>query len=128
MIPAVGQGVIAIEVRSGDSSTRDLVAVHDDAASAAAVKAERALMHRLEGGCQVPIGAHATVLGEKLTMRAYLGSLDGKEFIRDSIEGPALSAEELGTELAQRMFDAGGETILRAVRESHEGEGTGYWT
>ncbi len=128
MIPAVGQGVIAIEVREGDGATRDLVTVHDDAASTAAVQAERALMRWLEGGCQVPIGAHATVSGDKLILRAYLGSLDGKRFIRDSIEGPVILAENLGEQLGKKMFESGGEEILNEVREAPAGENTGYWT
>jgi len=116
MIPAVGQGVIAIESREEDPVVRNLLTCVNDGASATAVTAERALMKQLEGGCQVPIGAHATVLGNRLFMKAYLGSLDGTKSIRDEIEGPVEEAGELGVKLAMRMYEAGGREILEEVR------------
>lgn len=116
MIPAVGQGVIAIEARQDDRAVIKLLEAENDSASAAAAIAERALMRQLEGGCQVPIGAHATVHGESLTMHAYLGSLDGARSIRDQITGPWKEAAELGETLAVRMYEAGGEEILAEVR------------
>jgi hydroxymethylbilane synthase len=117
MVPAVGQGVIAVETRVDDPQVRNLVFCLNDEESAAAVAAERALMYELEGGCQVPIGAHAVVYEGSLTMNAYLGSLDGSDFIRDRIEGPADQAEELGLQLARRMYESGGERILSEVRQ-----------
>ncbi|MFA5809653.1 MAG: hydroxymethylbilane synthase [Thermoleophilia bacterium] len=116
MIPAVGQGVIAIESREDDPVVRGLLSSFNDSGSAAAVTAERALMKQLEGGCQVPIGAYANVMGDRLSMKAYLGSLDGKKFIRDEIEGPVEEAGELGVRLAVRMYAAGGREILEEVR------------
>jgi hydroxymethylbilane synthase len=121
MIPAVGQGVIAIETRQNDQSVRGLVSVHHHDESAVAVRAERALMNKLEGGCQVPIGAHATMDGSNLLLHAYLGSVDGTEFIRDSIEGPQAGAESLGLELAVRMYEAGGKKILDEVKKQSGG-------
>lgn len=117
MVPAVGQGVIAIETRAEDAAINKLVSVHNDEDSNVAVRCERALMKRLEGGCQVPIGGHATVHGSTLQLRAFLGSIDGSKFIRDRIEGPLAEAEELGIKLADRMLDAGGKEILADVRE-----------
>lgn len=116
MIPAVGQGVIAVECRDDDNTVLELLSGIDDKGSAAAVTAERALMRQLEGGCQVPIGGHATVGGKQLKLRAYLGSLDGRKFIRDSSEGPVEDAEDVGIDLARKMIEAGGEEILREVR------------
>ena len=117
MVPAVGQGIVAVEVRSGDEAVAGLVAALNSAESEAAARAERALMRRLEGGCQVPIGAHAIVQQDGgLVIRAYLGSLDGSRNIRDSIEGPAAVAGSLGEELAARMYRAGGREILESVR------------
>jgi len=118
MIPAVGQGVIAIETREGDPAVESLVSVHNHDDSAVAVRAERALMKRLEGGCQVPIGAHATVQANALRLRAYLGSIDGGKSVRDAIEGPLEQAEDMGIELAERMLAMGGEEILKEVRKS----------
>lgn len=116
MIPAVGQGVIAVETREDDPQVRSLLTCFNDEDSAVAVTAERALMRKLEGGCQVPIGANAVVYEDTLVLNAYLGSLDGADSVRDQIKGPADKAEELGVELAQRMYKAGGDRILAAVR------------
>jgi len=117
MVPAVGQGVIAIETRSDNLQLRKLISCLNDDKSFISVTAERALLRELEGGCQVPIGAHAVVNEENLVLNAYLGSLDGRDFIRDWIEGPVDKADELGIELGQRMRDSGGEKILAEVRE-----------
>jgi len=116
MVPAVGQGVIAIESREDDPRVRKLIACLNDQESAYAIAAERALMHELEGGCQVPIGAHAIVMDNTLTMHAYLGSLDGTRSVKDHIEGPVEEAADLGIALAKRMYAAGGEEILAEIR------------
>lgn len=121
LMPAVGQGVIAIEVRKEDTTIRRLVNFQNDADSAAAVQAERALMRWLEGGCQVPIGANAKVVGDRLVIKAYLGSLDGTKAVRDSIEGPVSEAEQLGERLAQKIYEKGGKQILTEVRENPMG-------
>ncbi len=121
MVPAVGQGVIAIEARQEDPRIRSLIACLNDEDAAAAVAAERALMRELEGGCQVPIGAHAVAFDGLISMNAYLGSIDGSDFIRDSIEGPVAEAAALGLELARRMYSAGGDRILAEVREPEAG-------
>ncbi len=128
LLPAVGQGVIAVEVRRDDNPVHQLIGVHNDEDAAACVRAERALMRWLEGGCQVPIGAHARTQGGALLLTAFLGSLDGASAVRDSIEGPVREAERLGEALAERMHGSGGAEILAAVREAHDGEGSGYWT
>lgn len=121
MVPAVGQGVIAVESRVDDPAVRKLIACLNDAGSESAVTAERALMRELEGGCQVPIGGHAVVAGGELVLNAFLGSLDGSEFVRDRIMGPQAEAESLGLELARRMYGAGGKEILAEVRAPEEG-------
>lgn len=121
MIPAVGQGIVTVEAREGDAAILELLTAFNDADAMAAAIAERALMKQLEGGCQVPIGAHATIAGDVLTMRAYLGSLDGTRFVRDRIEGSAAEAKRLGVELAVRMYEAGGREILEEVRAAELG-------
>ena len=128
MVPAVGQGVIAIEIRKDDSFTRQLVKAQNDADSADAVTAERALMRWLEGGCQVPIGAHARVSGGQLELKAFLGSLDGTKSVRDSLEGPRGDAEQLGETLARQLHESGGAAILEEVRREAGADGGGYWT
>lgn len=118
MVPAVGQGIIAMECRKDDIHVAQLLKDINRKESATAAAAERALMNTLEGGCQVPIGAHATVTGGELTLDAYLGSLDGSRTVRMSHTGVAGQAETIGTELAAKMLAAGGGEILAEVRAS----------
>ena len=87
MLPAVGQGALAVEVRGRDERVAALVAPLDHRPTALAVRAERALMHRLEGGCQVPIGAHGELADGELHLRAFVGSLDGRLCVRDAASG-----------------------------------------
>jgi hydroxymethylbilane synthase len=123
MLPAVGQGALAIEARAGDARVEALVTplVHEP--SSLAVRAERSLMHRLEGGCQVPIAAHARVSRvpddlsvEQLELRAFVGSLDGSDTVRGEMTGPALAPEGLGIALAEDLLARGADRILAGVR------------
>ena len=122
MLPAVGQGSLAIEVRSGDERVSALIAALDHLPSSLAVRAERALMRRLEGGCQVPIAAHGELVGdgpgaaERLRLAAFVGSVDGRRGLREEIEGPPAQPEKLGEELAERLRAAGADRILAEVR------------
>jgi len=77
-------------------------------------------MKKLEGGCQVPIGALANIEGSTLTMEAVVASLDGKESIRLNLEGPVQKAWELGDKLAQRMLDMGAGEILEKARQEND--------
>jgi hydroxymethylbilane synthase len=120
IVPAVGQGVIAIECRERDNLVQNILAAINDGSSSAAVTAERALMHELQGGCQVPIGAHGTVQNEILKLDAYIGSLDGQKSVRDSVEGAVDNAAETGIELARKMKASGGDAILQEVRAQAE--------
>ena len=89
------------------------------AAAGLAVRAERALLGALQGGCQIPIGAHAEPRdGAELVLRAFVGSLDGADTVRDSLAGPAADPEALGCALAERLRGAGAERLLAAVREA----------
>lgn len=115
-VPAVGQGVIALECRKNDNTVREILKQFNEDGAAAAVIAERALLHELEGGCQVPIGAHGVVKDEILTLKGYLGSLDGSRTVRKYLSGPVERAAALGVELAGKMLEADGESILSEVR------------
>ena len=117
MLPAVGQGALAIEIRKGDKDIEPIVSPIDHLPTRQAVEAERALMLELEGGCQVPIGANAQVRKETLELQAVICSLDGKKIIRDSNSGPVTRAKEIGVELAQKLFKSGGEEILEELRQ-----------
>jgi hydroxymethylbilane synthase len=111
MCPAVGQGALAIEARAGSS----VAAVLDHAPTHTAILAERALLKALGGGCQVPIGAHATVAEDNLSLIAIVAAPDGTQVIRASIEGPTSDAATLGHTLAEDLLSRGARQILEAV-------------
>ncbi len=114
-LPAIGQGAVGIECRREDPRINDLITFirHDDTFDA--VAAERAFLKKLEGGCQVPIAAYAEIAGERLKLRGLVGSVDGKELIEDEIEGLRSDGARLGTELGERVLDAGAGRILEEV-------------
>ncbi len=115
MLPAIGQGALGIETRSADSEVNELVAFFDHAPTSIAVRAERALLKRLEGGCQVPIAAFGLVSGSELKLSGLVASTDGKTIIEDKIEGKTDDAEALGIELAERLLKAGAHEILKEL-------------
>ena len=111
MCPAVGQGALAIETRAGCEH----VAMLDDADTHWAVTAERAVLGGLGGGCQVPIGAYATVSEGRVRVLAMVAAPDGTQIIRVSAEGAVGAAAELGAGLAERLLALGAREILEAV-------------
>jgi hydroxymethylbilane synthase len=113
MCPAVGQGALAIETNGGPG--RGACAGLDHVDSRIAVTAERAVLASLGGGCQVPIGANATVHDGHVDLRAIVISPDGARAVRDQIEGPASEAEALGLELGRSLLERGGREILDEV-------------
>lgn len=115
LLPAGGQGAVGIECRSDDARLHALLAPLNDADTAIRVKAERALNHRLQGGCQVPIACFAELDGSQLRLRALVGAIDGSRVIEDEIHGPAEQAEQLGVTLAERLLSAGADKILAEV-------------
>jgi hydroxymethylbilane synthase len=118
MLPAVGQGALCVEVRAGDEQVDRLLASLDHPATRQATQAERAFLRRLEGGCQVPIGAHAEVVDDRLHLQGLIAALDGSRLVRDETRGPALEAAQLGWDLAERLLAAGGDAILEEVRRA----------
>jgi hydroxymethylbilane synthase len=116
MLPAVGQGALAVEIREEDSDISNLLQTVHDRATELAVRAERAFLRRLEGGCQVPIGTHARFSGETLSLDAFIGSLDGKRALRDTRSAASDDPEALGSGLADHMFRMGGDEILAEIR------------
>lgn len=118
MLPAVGQGALGIETRAGDRATSDIVRPLDDADTRAAVTAERALLRELEGGCQVPLGAFATLANGEIHLEAAVFSPDGAESIRRDATGAANDPETLGKNLAGILIEAGAGRILRLAGRS----------
>lgn len=123
-VPAPGQGIIGLEVREDDRRARDLVATITDATTAAALEAERAVVTRLGGGCQMPIGAYATVAGDTITLTGIVITLDGSRAVRARDSGPAREPEALGIRVADSLVARGADTILadaqRASTETSE--------
>ncbi len=111
-LPAIGQGAIGIECRRDDTRVNDLLQPLHHAPTACRVRAERAMNHRLHGGCQVPIGGHATLRDGQLTLRGLVGTVDGSEIVRAKIQGPEHDAERLGTALADELLAHGADRIL----------------
>lgn len=119
VLPAVGQGAIAIEVREDDVKILDLVRRINHIETELATRSERALLRRLEGGCQVPIGAFAVVNDGKIKISAMISNFDGTFFVRDSIEGFVNNdVEELGFELAEKLLEQGGARILEEIKRA----------
>ena len=114
-LPAIGQGALGIETRIDDAEINKLVAFFDHPPTSISVRAERALLKKLEGGCQVPIAAYGEVKGGSLNLIGLVASTDGKRIIKDSITGPTDKAEALGIELAEKLLKKGAWDILKEV-------------
>jgi hydroxymethylbilane synthase len=113
MCPAVGQGALAIETRDDQGKAHEVARSLNHPATQTAVTAERALLAVLGGGCQVPIGAHATVDGANIHLRAIVASPDGTRVIRGELAGS--DAASLGRLLGERLLKDGAREILSAV-------------
>lgn len=114
-LPAIGQGALGIEGRQDDLFIHSLLSELNHAPTKIAVLAERGLLLRLQGGCQVPIAAHATVTETGMKLEGLVASVDGKELIRDTIEGTIEDPESIGIQLADRLLARGADRILQAI-------------
>jgi len=111
-LPAIGQGVLGIEIRAADARVAALVAVLDEPRTHQRITAERAVNARLAGSCHLPIAAFAEHDGRHMRLRACVGAPDGSHMVRDEISGPVQDAAALGTALAERLLAAGADKIL----------------
>ncbi len=112
MLPAVAQGALALEARADDPHTLARLAPLEHLPTRQRVEAERGLLRRLEGGCQVPIAAHATVEGGRVHLRALVSSLDGQRLVRGERSGPGEDARALGEALGDELLSRGAGAIL----------------
>jgi hydroxymethylbilane synthase len=119
-LPAVAQGAMAVQTRERDERVLEWVRPLDHAATRAATAAERSLLARLEGGCQIPVGALAEVAGGRLSVRAEVCSLDGRRTVAGRREGGVEEAERLGAALADELADRGAAAILAEIRAAAE--------
>lgn len=114
-LPAGGQGAVGIECRSDDHEVQALLAPLEHPDTRLRVAAERALNHRLQGGCQVPIGCFAELQGDQIWLRGLVGAPDGSQLIQQEIRGNADDGESLGRALAEQLLKMGADKILQAV-------------
>jgi hydroxymethylbilane synthase len=122
VLPAVGQGALGIEIRMGDERIAKSVQSLNHYGTAQAAMAERALLRKLEGGCQVPIGTFARIESAQgkdvLKLDAIVGSLNGKNVVRGSNHGNPGDAENIGHQLAETLLRSGADRILDAIRST----------
>lgn len=112
MLPAGGQGALGIETRSGDDAINELLSPLDDPETRIAVTAERALLAALGGGCQVPLGAHAILDGERLSLLGVVVSEDGRQTVRAAVSGAPDAPEALGQAAAARLLERGARDLI----------------
>ncbi len=116
MLPAPGQGALAVETRADDTEAREVASAVDDDDTHRATTAERAFLRRLGGGCRVPVAAYATVETGGLRLRGLVVEPDGTRAYRGQIDGPAAEAEALGERLAERLLSEGASRTLEGIR------------
>ncbi|MFC1521009.1 hydroxymethylbilane synthase [Elusimicrobiota bacterium] len=114
-LPAVGQGALAVEARSNDKKTLDLLAELDHEATRICVSAERSFLRTLGGGCRAPIAALATVSGDSLELKGMAASPDGSSVVKDCMGGPVSKPEDLGKILAKELLKKGAQDFIHKV-------------
>ncbi|HHY72813.1 MAG TPA: hydroxymethylbilane synthase [Bacillus bacterium] len=118
-VPAIGQGALAIECREDDREVLDLLLKLQDENTAKAVEAERVFLHKMEGGCQVPIAGFAEVLEDgRIKLIALVASPDGKTILKEELVGT--DAKSLGEEAAHRLTEKGAKDIIEAVQKEND--------
>ena len=118
LLPAMGQGAVGIEARKHDVDNQILLADMDDENTHLALDAERAVVTKLEGGCNVPIGAFATIEGNEMTLRGLVASLDGKTLYKKELKGDKVNAVALGNEMGNALLDMGGDKIMHEINST----------
>jgi hydroxymethylbilane synthase len=113
LVPAPGQGTLAFEIRADDTAARKAVEAITDPVAARCLEAERALVRALDASCHTPVGAHARMEGDRLTLEAFAGLPDGSAWVKDQLEGAAADPAALGRAVGERMLAAGAGDILR---------------
>jgi hydroxymethylbilane synthase len=118
MLPAIGQGALAIECRAEDAETRAAVAPLDEAATRAGVTAERILLAHLRGGCMAPVGAWGRLEEGSLELSAVVLSVDGHQRLAASGRSPAADAAALGRRVAERLLAQGAGELIEGSRDA----------
>lgn len=115
MLPAIGQGALGLETRTDDKAVLDIISFLDHRDTAVCVKAERAFLERLEGGCQVPIAALGVLKKDRIQLTGLVADPDGRKCLRGRLEAEPEEAEDLGKSLAEELLDRGADEILSSI-------------
>ncbi len=115
LLPAVGQGAIGIECRADDMTTQELIAPLNDKDTSLCVLTERAFSRRLNGGCQLPIAAHALIEDKQIKLSGLVAKLDGSEIIKSEKQGDIMDIESIGNSLAELLLERGADVILKEL-------------
>jgi len=117
-LPQAGQGALAVEVRKGDLEIQELIKPLNHEPTFQRVSAERSFLRRLEGGCQIPAGVSSKIKGDVLTLKGAIFSLEGNLEVIDTLSGSVSEGEKTGVDLAEKLLRAGGDKILKAIRNA----------
>jgi hydroxymethylbilane synthase len=117
IIPAASQGIIAIESRIGDTETEKFLNAINHESSWIAGEAERGFLRSIEGGCQVPVGCHSQILGEKIALTGFVASMDGEVYLLETETGSVAHPRETGEKLAQKLIGRGAANIMKEIRQ-----------
>ncbi|MBI1858859.1 MAG: hydroxymethylbilane synthase [Candidatus Melainabacteria bacterium] len=122
ILPAVGQGSLAIEHRKEDSEVSEIISQLNDNETYLISVTERKFLEKLQGGCQVPIGAYSEIKNGKITLTGLIASLDGRKLIKYKLDGELNkdSCEKLGISLAEKLLQNGGKEILEEISGKHQ--------
>ena len=114
-IPAAAQGALAVQTRTDNTETAELIAAIDDQRARVTCDAERRVLSAMQCGCHAPAGAFAEIIKDDIIIHAFISNLQGTNFIKRKIRGPVADADKLAEELARELLDAGGKDILKSL-------------
>jgi hydroxymethylbilane synthase len=120
ILPAVSQGAIAIETRIGDTEIEAIMVRLNHSETWDAIVAERKFLSELQGGCQVPLGCFSEIENDRLTLHGFVASVDGKQYIRESVSGELKDGTNLGMKLAEKMQEKGATEILNKIKSGNQ--------
>lgn len=120
LLPAVSQGIIGIEIRENDPATQNLINAINHTETYLSAQAERAFLNTLEGGCQIPIGCNTYLKGNQFYITGLIASVDGKLLLKETVICKPEEAVDTAKKLAKKLFDNGGEEILKSIRNENQ--------
>jgi len=113
-IPAPAQGALAVQTRSDDAVTNNLIAAINDKNARMTTFAERQVLTTMQCGCHAPVGAYAKIVGENIEIHAFISDVEGRNFIKRQITGPARESDKLAEQIANELLSSGGKEILQS--------------